>query len=145
MKRMRNEIKTYSELISFSTFEERFKYLCLHGRVGVDTFGFERFLNQDFYHSKEWRQVRDHIIVRDYGCDLAVENHPIADGIPFVIHHMNPIEIYDIEHSTEFLLNPEYLVLTIKRTHDAIHYGDYNSFPKDYVPRRPNDTCPWKA
>lgn len=141
---MRTEIRTYSELIQLPTFKERFEYLALHGSVGEDTFGTERFLNQDFYHSREWKRVRDEVIVRDLGCDLADESHPIPEGLQIVIHHMNPIRIYDIEHSTEFLLDPEYLITTIKRTHDAIHYGDYGLIPKDYVPRRPNDTCPWK-
>ena len=135
-------IRTYSELITIPTFEERYEYLRLSGSVGVETFGFERYLNQSFYISDEWRSIRRQVIIRDNGCDLAFEGREIHSRI--IIHHMNPITKEDLLNRTEFLLNPEYLVCTMKNTHDAIHYGDKNllfSVPKE---RAPNDTCPWR-
>lgn len=136
-------IKTYSELSRLKTFQERFEYLRLNGKVGVDTFGFDRVFNQRFYKSSEWLYVRDKIITRDNGCDLGVEGHEIY-GQRIIIHHLNPIMLYDIEHSTEFLLNPEYLITTIHSTHNAIHYGDENLLQKEPIVRSRNDTCPWK-
>lgn len=136
-------IRTYSELILLSTFEERFEYLRLNGRVGTDTFGFDRIFNQMFYQSKEWKTIRDEIIVRDYGCDLGLEGHEIYGKI--IIHHLNPISLKDIENVTDYLLNPEYLITTTHSTHNAIHYGDKNLIPKAPIERRKNDTCPWKG
>lgn len=115
----------------------------LHGKIGLDTFGFDRIFNQKFYKSIEWRQIRDHIIVRDLGCDLGVEDFEIS-GQSIVIHHMNPIRLKDIEESTDFLLNPEYLICTTDRTHKAIHYGDESLLTLLPLERRRNDTCPWK-
>lgn len=136
-------IRTYSNLIQIPDFEGRFRYLQIRGKVGVDTFGFDRIFNQKFYRSKEWRHIRDEIIVRDLGCDLGVEGHDIFRQ-PIVIHHMNPISMKDIEESTEFLLNPEYLICTTDRTHKAIHYGDESLLSLPFAERSRNDTCPWK-
>lgn len=135
-------IRTYSELILLPTFEARFEYLRLDGRVGEDTFGFDRYLNQLFYRSYEWRKIRDHVIVRDNACDLAVEGYDIYGKI--LIHHMNPITVRDIELRTDLLLDPEYLICVTHNTHNAIHYGDENLIIKTPIVRRPNDTCPWK-
>ena len=135
-------IRTYSELITLPTFRERYEYLKLNGRVGEETFGFDRYLNQAFYKSEEWRAVRDYIIVRDNGCDLGMEGHEIFGKI--LIHHMNPISKRDILDRSDLLLNPEYLICTIKNTHDAIHFGDENLLIVAPIERRKNDTCPWK-
>lgn len=137
-------IRTYSELITLPTFEERYEYLRLGGKVGEETFGFDRYLNQMFYKTDEWRKVRDYVILRDYGCDLACEDHEIADGVRIFVHHMNPINIQDIIHRSEFLLEPEYLITTIKNTHDAIHYGDSSLLITAPILRNKNDTCPWR-
>lgn len=135
-------IRTYSELIKISTFDDRFKYLSLHGQVGKETFGFDRWLNQRFYRSREWKQIRDSIIVRDFGCDLGIKGREIPDRI--IVHHMNPIGIEDISDASDYLINPEFLICTSHRTHEAIHYGDESLLCCDPVIRRPNDTCPWK-
>lgn len=135
-------IKTYSELIKLPTFKERFNYLKLDGRVGEETFGFDRYLNQMFYKSPEWLEIRDRVIIRDQGCDLGLEDRRIYGRI--LIHHMNPITKSDILDRSDLLLNPEYLITTVKATHDAIHYSDISSLGEDYVPRSKNDTCPWK-
>lgn len=136
-------IKTYSELITFPTFEERYRYLKLDGVVGEDTFGFDRYLNQEFYQrDQEWKRIRDFVIIRDQGCDLGVEGREIRGKI--LVHHMNPITKDDILKRSEFLLNPKYLICTLKSTHDAIHYGDENLLMKGPVERKPNDTCPWR-
>lgn len=135
-------IRTYSELITLPTFEARYEYLKLHGEVGKETFGFDRYLNQAFYKYPEWRKARDLVIIRDNGCDLGIEGREIRGKI--LIHHMNPITKEDILSRSEYLLNPEYLICTIKRTHDAIHYGDESLLAKDPIERKPNDTCPWR-
>lgn len=135
-------IRTYSELITLSTFKERYEYLKLDGRVGEDTFGWDRYLNQIFYKSKEWNRIRDQVIFRDLGCDLALKGFEIHGRI--LIHHMNPISKSDILDRSEFLLNPEYLICTTKATHDAIHYGDLDSLHNEPVIRTKNDTCPWR-
>lgn len=137
-------IKTYSELITFPTFEERFEYLRLNGTVGVETFGFDRVFNQKFYTSKEWRDLRNFIIVRDNGCDLGVDEHDIPEGVSIFIHHMNPIMLYDIQNRTEILLDPNYLITTIHKTHLAIHYGDKKLLDAAPVERSKHDTCPWR-
>lgn len=135
------KIRTYKELIQLETFEERFQYLQLNGIVGRNTFGFDRYLNQKFYKSQDWRRVRDEIIVRDLGCDLGILDREIKDKI--IIHHMNPICVDDISNATDFLLNPNYLICTTLATHNAIHYGDENLI-KGPVERKANDMCPWK-
>jgi hypothetical protein len=135
-------IRTYSELITIPTFEERYKYLKIGGKVGEETFGFERYLNQEFYKSHEWQSIRRQVIVRDLGCDLGIEDREIHGKI--IVHHMNPITIDDIVSASDFLLNPEYLICTLKSTHDAIHYGDESLLIKAPVERMKNDTCPWK-
>lgn len=139
---MKTNIRTYSELITLPTFEERYRYLQLDGKVGEETFGFDRYLNQIFYKSKEWRSVRNHVILRDNGCDLGIEGREIHGRI--LIHHMNPITKEDIINRTDILMNPEYLISTIDSTHNAIHYGDENLLMKDPIIRTKNDTCPWK-
>lgn len=135
-------IRTYSELITLPTFEERYQYLRLNGRVGEETFGFDRWLNQKFYKDPEWLRIRDEVIIRDNGCDLAIPGREIYSRI--LIHHMNPITKDDILQRSQYLLDPEYLICTIKNTHDAIHYGDENLLVKGPVERKPNDTCPWR-
>ena len=135
-------IRTYSELIKLRTFEERFQYLQLNGRVGEETFGFDRYLNQKFYNDPEWLRIRDQVIIRDNGCDLAMPDREIKTRI--LVHHMNPIDKEDILRRSNFLLNPEYLICTIKATHDAIHYGDESKLIIMPPERRPNDTCPWR-
>ena len=135
-------IKTYSELIMLPTFEERFEYLRLDGLVGKETFGFDRYLNQVFYRSQKWKAIRDHVIIRDNGCDLGVEGYEIHGRI--IIHHMNPITIQDIERESDFLLDPEFLISTVHNTHNAIHYGDVNLLCLGPIERTKNDTCPWK-
>lgn len=135
-------IRTYSELITIPTFEERYDYLRLGGKVGEETFGFDRYINQLFYRSKEWRSIRDRIITRDNGCDLGIDGREIYGKI--LIHHMNPITKDDILQRSEYLLDPEYLITTIKNTHDAIHYGDRSLLITSPVERSRNDTCPWR-
>ena len=139
---MTKNIKTYSDLITLPTFKERYEYLRLDGIVGEETFGFDRYINQIFYKSKEWLEVRDYVIIRDNGCDLGIEGHEIHNRI--LIHHMNPIRKEDILNRSDILLNPEYLITTTKRTHDAIHYGDKNILLDTPIERIKNDTCPWK-
>lgn len=142
---MNQRIRTYTELIQIPTFLERYRYLKLGGKVGEETFGWERYLNQNFYTSYEWRAFRREIILRDHGCDLGMDGHEFAEGEYAIIHHMNPIDTRDIVNQTEFLMNPEYVISVRKKTHDAIHYGD-ESLIMEYEPiiRRPNDTCPWR-
>lgn len=135
-------IKSYTELITLPTFEERYRYLRLSGAVGRDTFGFDRYLNQVFYQSQRWREVRDHVIIRDNGCDLGIEGREIYGKV--IVHHMNPLTLDDIEKESAFLLDPEYLISTTHDTHNAIHYGDENLLVKAPVERTKNDTCPWR-
>lgn len=135
-------IKTYTELRRLETFEERFNYLKLDGAVGEDTFGFDRYLNQLFYRSREWKSLRDQIIIRDDGCDLGVPGFEIGSRI--IIHHMNPLTIDDIRSQTDFLLNPDYLICVSHQTHNALHYGVDKLTPPRVVQRAPNDTCPWR-
>ena len=117
-------IRTYTELMQIPTYIERYRYLRLGGQVAAETFGWERYLNQHFYNSHEWREFRRSIILRDHGCDLADPDHPFADGELIYIHHMNPIDTHDIVEQTRFLMDPEYVISCRKLTHDAIHYGD---------------------
>lgn len=135
-------IRTYSELSSFSTFEERYQYLKLSGIVGEETFGFDRILNQTFYKSLEWKRVRDFVILRDNGCDLGIDGRQIGGKI--IIHHINPLTKQDICEATDFLLNPEFLICTSLTTHNAIHYGNESLLITDIHERSRNDTCPWK-
>lgn len=135
-------MRTYSELIKLPTFKQRFNYLKLNSMIGEETFGFDRWLNQVFYTSPEWRRVRDIVIVRDNGNDLGLDGFQIGGKI--LIHHMNPITYHDIVHREEDILNPEYLICVSHRTHQAIHYGNEDLLPADPVERRPNDTCPWR-
>ena len=137
-------IKTYSELIQLETFEERYEYLRLGGRVGEETFGFDRYLNQAFYKLDEWLDAREFVIIRDNGCDLGSADHKIPEGVVVMVHHLNPITKEDILERNPCLFDPENLITTIKRTHDAIHYGDKSLLNLPPVERRPNDTCPWK-
>ena len=136
-------MRTYTELSQLETFMERFNYLKLEGVIGEDTFGFDRYLNQVFYRSQEWRHVRDIVIVRDNGNDLGVNGFTIPKR-NLIVHHMNPICIEDILKRKENILNPEYLICVSRSTHQAIHYGNLDLLPKDIVDRKPNDTCPWK-
>lgn len=136
-------IRTYSELIQLKTFEERFEYLKIGGTIGIETFGHDRYLNQRFYTSKEWREFRRHIILRDNGCDLGIDGLDIYG--PIFIHHINPINIEDlIEHKIEFLLNPEYSICCSDLTHKAIHYSNLGIIPTGPIIRKKNDTCPWR-
>lgn len=143
MKKMNQKIiRTYSELIRLKTFEERFEYLKLDGIIGRETFGFDRYLNQMFYTSIEWKKFRRDIILRDNGCDLAIPGLDIVGKI--FIHHLNPITKEDILNRTEYLMNPEFVICSSKLTHDAIHYGDSDLLPKGPIERKRNDTCPWR-
>lgn len=136
-------IKNYTELMKLKTFKERFEYLKLSGVVGQDTFGYDRYLNQQFYKSKAWKRVRDQVIIRDNGCDLGIEDRDINSRI--YIHHMNPITKSDIINMSDLLLDPEYLICVSKNTHDAIHYGNEQLlYTNHLVERKPNDTCPWR-
>lgn len=139
---MRSKIRSYSELIKIPTFKDRVEYLQLKNLVGVDTFGHDRYLNQEFYRSREWKQIKKEVIARDLGRDLAMEGYEIHHGI--LIHHMNVITIEDIENRSDMLLNPEYLITTTLSTHNAIHYGT-EPINLEPVVRTPNDTCPWKT
>jgi hypothetical protein len=134
-------IRKYSELRRIDNFEERFRYLALRGQVGEATFGFDRWMNQEFYRSREWRQIRHHVIARDNGCDLGVDGHEIHRGL--YIHHMNPMTTSDIAQGDEDILNPEFLITTCHQTHNAIHYGDERLLPRPLVARAPGDTKLW--
>lgn len=137
-------IKTYSELIRIPTFEERYQYLRLHGSVGEETFGFRRWFNQEFYHSDKWKRFRDQIIIRDSGCDLALDGFEIYDSI--IIHHLNPITYDDILNQNPCVFDPDNVVCTKLSTHNAIHYGENETLLSKIFPveRTRNDTCPWK-
>ena len=139
---MTMKVRSYTELRMLPTFEERFEYLKLGGEVGRDTFGFDRWINQKFCKSYEWKQVRRDVIIRDNGCDLGLEGYELQNGI--YVHHMNPMLPKDIVDAAEWILNPEYLICVSFNTHNAIHYGDASLLPK-IIERRPNDTCPWKV
>lgn len=134
-------IKTYSELIQFDTFEDRFRYLKMSGHIGEDTFGFDRYLNQIFYKSKEWKKIRDEVILRDLGCDLGLSGYEIYSKI--IIHHMNPINPKQILNRDNIILDPEFLITTTQRTHNAIHYGDESILILRPTERTPGDTCLW--
>lgn len=135
-------IRTYHELNHLQSFEERFEYLKLGGCIGEDIFGFDRFLNQQFYRSQKWKTIRDQVIVRDNGCDLGLDGFNIYGKI--IIHHMNPIRVEDILDVTDYLLNPDYLICTSLETHNAIHYGNFDNLSKMPIQRTKNDMCPWR-
>lgn len=134
-------IRSYSELSFLKTFEDRFDYLKLGGGVGRATFGFDRHINQKFYMSIEWEEVRQHVIVRDVGCDLGIEGYEIH--INPLIHHMNPMTVDDIIHREDWILDPEYLILTTTRTHNDIHFGTEKRYPRVVTERTPSDTKLW--
>lgn len=135
-------IRTYSRLIEIPSFEERYRYLRLGGKVGEATFGMDRYLNQVFYNTDEWKRIRRLVILRDCGCDLGIADREIMGLI--IVHHMNPITKDDIVRRSKFLLDPEYLICVSKNTHDAIHYGDESLLVLPIIERTPYDTCPWK-
>ena len=143
MRTNSRSLKTYDELIKLKTFKERFEYLKLDGVIGDETFGFDRWINQKLYRSKEWEDVRNYVIMRDNGCDLGHPDMPISNE-EILIHHMNPITKDDIINNIEYVLNPKYLITTVKRTHNAIHYGNNDLLPKAPIERTKNDTCPWR-
>lgn len=134
-------IRTYSGLRQLNTFEERFEYLKLGGGVGQATFGFDRYINQAFYASREWKSIRNTVILRDNGCDLGVPGYEIH--VELLIHHMNPMTAEDIEHGESWILDPHFLITTTKQTHNAIHYGTPNPYPKVVAARSPGDTRLW--
>lgn len=135
-------IRSYSDLIRYRSFKDRFEYLRLDGQVGKETFGFDRYLNQTFYHSDQWKRIRDYVISRDLGCDLGVDGYTIHGRI--YIHHMNPIDRDDVLKQSDNLIDPEFLICTTHNTHNAIHYGDESLLITDPIERTPFDTCPWK-
>lgn len=135
-------IRCYNDLIQLKTFEERFQYLKLHGKVGEETFGLDRYLNQQLYKSRRWQILRSQVIIRDDGCDLGIDGRQMDNYI--VIHHMNPISMEDIEEERDVVYDPNYLICCSSRTHKAIHFGDENLLIKDPIIRRPNDTCLWR-
>jgi hypothetical protein len=137
-----SRIRCYSELRRLETFEERFSYLSLKERVGNTTFGFDRWINQGFYHSREWEDARFSVILRDGGCDLGIPGREIKRGL--LIHHMNPMSEQDIAQGEAWILNPEFLITTTKATHNALHYGNFDSLPKPFVERVIGDTTPWR-
>lgn len=141
---MMKSIKRYSELIRLPTAEERFNYLKISSNVGEPTFGFSRYLNQAFYTSKEWRRFRNDMILRDNGCDMALEDREIPPGAKLILHHIVPLTLEDVEEASDALFDPENVVCVSDRTHEAIHYGDISLLVLDPIVRRPNDTCPWK-
>lgn len=133
--------RSYSQLKRIESFEDRFEYLKLVGEVGRATFGFDRWINQTFYTSHEWKSVRQHVILRDNGCDLGVHGYEINGAL--LIHHINPMESDDIVHGESWILDPEYLITTTQRTHNAIHYGDRSLLLTKFVERKPGDTKLW--
>ena len=135
--------RTYTELSKLKTFDERFKYLLLHGKIGIESFGYDRYLNQIFYKSPQWKKLRDQIILRDDGSDLGLMDYPILGRV--IIHHLNPISVDDVLDGNPDVFNPEYLICVSHKTHNAIHYG-IDDYIKEYkiVERRPNDTIPWR-
>lgn len=134
--------RSYTELKRYETFLDRYDYLKLKGQVGIETFGYDRYINQILYKSSKWRKTRDKVIIRDNGCDLGVPGYDIFDKI--IIHHMNPITLEDVEEEREYIFDPEFLICTSFMTHNAIHYGDESLLPKEPVIRMPGDTCLWK-
>jgi len=136
-------IRTYTELLRHKTLEDRFRYLSLRGSVGDVTFGFDRYLNQDFYRSRQWRRLRNQVILRDGACDLGIEDYEIPNGRKIIVHHMNPMTEEDIIHGVSSILDPEFLITTTLKTHNAIHFGDERLLPQPLVDRKPGDTKLW--
>jgi acetyltransferase-like isoleucine patch superfamily enzyme len=136
-----SKIRTYLELRRLDTFEERYHYLRLGGSLGLRTFGFDRWVNQRFYKSREWKYVRDQVIIRDNGCDLGILGYEIITDL--MIHHMNPISLDDIKHGDESIIDPNFLITTSLRTHNAIHYGDESLLPRGPIERKSGDTTLW--
>lgn len=134
-------LRTYAELRRLETFEERFEYLKLGGITGQQTFGFDRWVNQRFYKSWEWKRARDYVITRDNGCDLGIPGYEIYSGL--LVHHMNPISMDDIEHGEDWIIDPNFLITTSLQTHNAIHFGDESLLPRGPVERKPGDTKLW--
>lgn len=139
-----SQLRTYSELSKLKTFAERYNYLRLEGKVGAETFGRDRWLNQIFYNRAAWRNLRRQILARDLGCDLGVPGYEFGSGQQVIIHHMNPIQLEDIQENLELCLDPEYLISTCLETHNAIHFGKDITSPTEFIVRQPNDTCPWR-
>lgn len=135
-------LKSYRNLILLPTILDRFEYLRIKANVGDSTFGFDRFINQDFYQSREWRQVRMKVIARDEGCDLGVPEYPIGGKV--IIHHINPITAEDIENASDLLFDLDNLICVSESTHNAIHFGDETLLPAEPIIRMPGDTCPWR-
>lgn len=135
--------KSYRNLILLPTFKERFEYLKLAGTVGESTFGFDRYLNQRFYQSREWRQFRSKVIARDEGNDMGIKDYPISGTV--IIHHINPLSVKDFEEQSDLLFDMNNVICVSHNTHEAIHYGDESLLPKDPIERKPNDTIPWKG
>ena len=135
------KVKTYFELSLLETFEDRYRYLVVRGILGIETFGFDRWINQRFYKSHEWELARNYVITRDNGCDLGVPGYEIYSGL--IVHHMNPISLDDIKHGEESLIDPEFLISTSLQTHNAIHYGDESLLPRGPIVRRAGDTTLW--
>jgi hypothetical protein len=136
-----SRLRRYSELSWLETFEERYRYLKLSGILGERTFGFDRWINQRFYRSQEWKTVRDQVITRDNGCDLGIPGYEIYSGL--LVHHMNPMSVEDLEHGSDWVLDPNFLITTSLRTHNAIHYGDESLLPRGPVIRKLGDTTLW--
>lgn len=137
------KIKSYSEMCSFSTFIERFNYLKLNGKVGIETFGFDRYLNQVLYCSQEWKRFRRQVIIRDNGCVFGLDGYNINGRL--IVHHINPITLEQIEQRDPMIFSMENVVCVTHNLHEAIHYGDESLIPTDPIIRKPNDTCPWKG
>lgn len=149
MKMSMNYDKCYSELVKLKTFKERYEYLRIKGNVAEETFGSARYLNQRFYTSELWMDFKEKIILRDsnqfgYCCDLGIDDHEIPEGLIILVHHINPVTIDDIVNRNKMLLDPENVICTTLRTHNAIHYGNYEQLFDGLIERKPNDTCPWK-
>lgn len=138
---MNTRSRCYSELSQLESFEDRFEYLSLRGQVGCETFGSNRWINQRFYTSREWRNLREVVIIRDNSCDLGVDGYDIH--VKLIVHHMNPLTEEDVIHGTQYALDPEFLICTTHDTHNAIHYGDASLLAKPYEPRSPGDTKLW--
>lgn len=141
MSTTRNHLRSFSELLTIESFEDRYRYLALKGQVAAETFGSERWLNQKFYTSQEWRDLRHFIIARDDGCDLAHRSYPLHRGL--LIHHLNPLTPQQLVDRDPMIFDPENLITVQHRTHNAIHYGDESQLPRDFVPRTPGDTKLW--
>lgn len=135
-------LKSYRNLILLPTLEERYEYLKLTGQVGEATFGFDRYLNQEFYTSREWRQFRYKMIARDEGCDMGLIDYPIGGRV--ILHHINPLSIEDFENSSDLLFDPDNVICVSEPTHNAIHFGDETLLPAEPILRTPNDTIPWR-